>query len=242
MTKALRLAIFAVLTLSCVSGSVTLADRPLADRPVRTDTPVRSSLLGNSPIADPSVFNYRFQSDLLGPYVNGVWSVESVIQAGGDWRLDASTSTTRTMMLDFRDAVPGSSANPPFQVANVPAMTETKSYLLYGTGKVAGMTGLNSTLITPFVARFAFGGNTYRIWMSASQYPQTNYGLVRCTGVVSPANSQCNHWTIEPSVTQPDGQLKNIAKLVRVSTSRGKTIEIDQGDFYLSFSIDITNP
>jgi hypothetical protein len=71
------------------------------------------------------------------------------------------------MMLDFRDAVPGSNPTPPFLVANVPAMTETKSYLLYGTGKVAGMTGLNSTLITPLVVRFAVNGNTYRIWMNS---------------------------------------------------------------------------
>jgi len=67
--------------------------------------------------------------------------------------------------------------------------------------------------------------------------------VVRCVGVVSSTNSQCNHWTIEPSVTQPDGQLKNIAKLVRVTTGKGnKIIEEDHGNFYLSFSIDITNP
>lgn len=236
MTLTLRLISIVVLALCSVSASV--AQR----RPVTKDTPVSSSLAGSGPIADPNVYNYRFQSDLLGAYVNAIDTVESVLQSGGDWRLDASTSPTRTMMLDFRDPVSGSNPLPPFLVGNVAAMTETKSYLLYGTGKVAGMTGLNSTLITPYVVRFAVGGITYRILMNSVQYPQTNYARVTCIGVVSPTNAQCNHWTIEPSVTQPDGQLKNIAKLVRVTTSKGKTIETDLGNFYLSFSVDITNP
>jgi len=239
MTKRFPLMTLAVLCLSFVSQLEILAQRPVKNK----DVPVTSSLAGGGLISDPTIFNYRFQSDLFGPYRDGVDSVQSVVQAGGDWRLDASTSPTRTMLLDFRDAVTGSNATPPFSVGTVPAMTETKSYLLYGSGKVAGMTGLNSTLITPLVVRFAVNGETYRIWMSSTAYPQTNFAVVRCVGVVSSTNSQCNHWTIEPSVTQPDGQLKNIAKLVRVTTGKGnKIIEEDHGNFYLSFSIDITNP
>jgi hypothetical protein len=130
-------------------------------------------------------------------------------------------------------------------VGQVPAKVETKSYILYGNGKVSGMKGLNSTLITPLLLRFDLNGNTYRIWMSSQNYPQTNYALATCTGVVDPNNpgsSQCNQWRIEPAVTQPDGQKKNIAKLVRFYTSRGRTIEEDHGDFYMSFAIGITNP
>lgn len=148
-------------------------------------------------------------------------------------------------MFDFRDPVPGSNPNAPFLVANYPGMIETKSYLLYGNGKVAGMTGLNSTLVTPLIMRFDLNGSVHRIWMNSQTYPQTNYAVVTCIGVVDPNNpgtSQCNRWRIDPSVTQADGQLKNIAKLVRVSTSKGKTIETDLGSFYLSFSIEITNP
>src|SRR5262249_49467466 len=109
---------------------------------------------------------------------------------------------------------------------------------------VAGMRGLNSTLITPLVFRFDLNGNTYRIWMNSQSYPETNYGVITCTGVVDPNNpstSQCNQWRIEPSVTQPDGQRKNIAKLVRAYTSKGRAIEEDHGDFYMSFSISFTN-
>jgi hypothetical protein len=213
-----------------------------AQRTLKKAIPVTSSLAGTGALADPSIFNYRVQSDLLGPYLDGVGSVTSELQTGGDWRLDALSSTTRTMLLDFRDGVPGSNPTPPVMVGNIPAMIETKSYLLYGNGKLAGMTGLNSTLITPLLLRFDLNGNTYRVWMNSTDYPETNYALVKCIGVVSPTNSQCNHWTIEPSVTQPDGQLKNISKLVRFYTSKGKTNQEDYGDFYLSFLIDITNP
>lgn len=214
----------------------------LAQRTLKKPIPVTSSLAGSGALSDPTIFNYRIQSDLLGPYLDGVGSVGSELQTGGDWRLDALASPSRTMLLDFRDPVAGSNPTPPFLVANYPGMIETKSYLLYGNGKIAGMMGLNSTLVTPLLMRFDINGNTYRIWMNSGDYPETNYALVTCIGVVSPTNSQCNHWTIEPSVTQPDGQKKNIAKLVRFYTAKGKTIQEDHGDFYLSFSIDITNP
>ncbi len=237
MKRTSLLITIAVVGLCLIAESATLAERT-----VRRAIPVTSSLAGNGALPDPTVFNYRVQSDLFGPYVKGVDSVGSELQTGGDWRLDALASPNRTMLLDFRDAVAGSNPTPPFLVGNYPAMIETKSYLLYGNGKIAGMTGLNSTLITPLVMRFDINGNTYRVLMNSADYPQTNYGLVTCAGVVSPTDPQCNHWTIEPSVTQPDGQKKNIAKLVRFYTSKGKTIQENHGDYYLSFAIDITNP
>lgn len=225
--------------------SLGLTSAVLSQKTVKRATPVTTTIAGAGVIADPTVFNYRIQSDLLGPYADGVSSVSSEIQTGGDWRLDTLASTTRTLMFDFRDPVPGSNPNAPFMVANFPGMIETKSYLLYGNGKVAAMAGLNSTLLTPLLMRFDLNGSIHRIWMNSQTYPQTNYAVVTCTGVVDPNNpgtSQCNRWRIEPSVTQPDGQLKNIAKLVRVTTSKGKTTETDLGNFYLSFLIEITNP
>jgi hypothetical protein len=206
---------------------------------------VTSTIEGTGTLADPTVFNYRIQSDLLGPYHDGVNSVVSQLQSGGDWQLEGLASPTRSVMIDFRDAVPNSNPSPPFSTGQIPAKVETKSYVLYGNGKVSGMKGLNSTLISPLLLRFDLSGNTYRIWMNSLDYPETNYALVTCTGVVDPNNpgtSQCNQWRIEPAVTQPDGQKKNIAKLVRFYTSKGKTIEENHGDFYMSFSIGVTNP
>lgn len=213
-----------------------------AQRTLKKAIPVTTSIAGTGSDPDASVFNYRVQSDLVGPYFHNVDSVTSQLQTGGDWRVDALASPTRKMLFDFRDPVSNSNPTPPFLVGQAPGMIETKSYLLYGNGQIAGMSGLNSTVLTPLVMRFDINGNTYRIWMNSSNYPQTNYALATCTGVVSETNDQCNQWTIEPSVTQPDGQLKNIAKLVRFYSSKGKTVEENLGDFYLSFSISITNP
>jgi len=135
--------------------------------------------------------------------------------------------------------VPNSNLSPPFSLEQIPAKVETKSYLLYESGKVSGMKGLNSTLITPLLLRFDLNGNTYRIWMNSVTSQGTNDALITCTEVVGP-NNQCNQWRIEPIVTQPAG--KNIAKLVRFYKSKGRTIEEDHGDFYMSFSINMTNP
>lgn len=225
------------LGLGFISGSGAVAQNKAVS--------VTSTIDGTGPLADSTVFNYRIQSDLLGSYRDGVNSVVSQLQSGGDWQLNALASTTRSLLIDFRDPVPNSNPSPPFLLGQLPAKIETKSYVLYGNGKVSGMKGLNSTLISPLLLRFDLNGNTYRMWMNSVNYPQTNYALVTCTGVADPINpstSQCNQWRIEPSVTQPDGQRKNISKLVRFYTLRGKTIEEDHGDFYMSFSIFVTNP
>jgi len=62
------------------------------------------------------------------------------------------------------------------------------------------------------------------------------------------ANLQCNQWKVEPNGTKggcatADCSVKqNVVRLVKVVTAKGKTTEINEGDFYMSFSIGITNP
>ncbi len=49
----------------------------------------------------------------------------------------------------------------------------------------------------------------------------------------------------ESGIYSPDGVTtvkRNVGKLVKVVTSKGKTTDVDQGDFYFSFSIGMTNP
>ena len=42
----------------------------------------------------------------------------------------------------------------------------------------------------------------------------------------------------------PDGTVVrgSVGKLVKVTTTKGKTVDVDQGDFNFSFSIQVTNP
>jgi hypothetical protein len=230
--------IVALLTLGfcLLSSQVAMAQKA-------KDIPVTTSIEGTGAQGDPTVNNYRIQSDLLGPYRNRVDSVVSVMQGFGEWQFDALDSS-RSVLFDFRDPVPNSNATSPFSVGRAPAKFVTKSYTLYGSATVSSMKGLNSVLISPLHVTFVQDGEKYIIWMSSVKHPETNFALVTCTGVVDPTKpdtSQCNQWRIEPAVTQPDGQRKNIAKLVRSYSSKGKILEEDHGNFYLSFSISLTS-
>jgi len=65
--------------------------------------------------------------------------------------------------------------------------------------------------------------------------PDTNFMNVTCTSPVT--QSSCNQWKFEPTALAPDGSLRNRANLTKIVTSKGKTTEVNQGDFYFSFSI-----
>ena len=233
--------IFLVITIVSLGLGFVATSGVLAANPA---TPLTTTLEGTGSLADPTIANYRIQSDLSGAYNDGVASVVSQFQKNGnDYELSTLGSTTRKLLYDFRD--PASvGANPPFQVQTARGRVVTKTYIRYPDKRPATMKGLDSTLVTPLAWRVDLdNGDSYRIWMDSVRYPGTNDALITCTGVVDPANlytSQCNQWKIEPIVTQPGG--KNIGRLVRIYTSRGKTIEEDRGDFYLSFSLKITNP
>jgi hypothetical protein len=197
--------------------------------------PVISILEGNLP------GDYRIMSDLGGPYLNGSGGVESILQIVGDWELDTEGhNPTRMVFLDFRDQVLNSGATPPFDTGLVFGRFIAKSTDT-GLGTIRAMTGLESQILSPLVFAFGYGTERYRIAMNPLNFPETNYVLVTCTGVSgSGPAAPCNAWAIEPSVTQPDGEHKNIAQLLGISTKRGKIVETDLGDFYLSFRITIT--
>jgi hypothetical protein len=42
--------------------------------------------------------------------------------------------------------------------------------------------------------------------------------------------------------SDPAGQGKVAAQLLKITTSKGKTVEERIGQYYISFSIDVTNP
>jgi hypothetical protein len=85
------------------------------------------------------------------------------------------------------------------------------------------------------VIHFDYSGNSYRLTMNPIDY-NTDYVNVACIGVGT--NGQCNHWSIVPAGT---GGI-NVAELLLLTTVKGKTVAVDQGNFYLSFAIDITYP
>ena len=228
-----------VMTLLVVAS--LLATPARAGRPLQ-DTGVTTSFLGFGVDTVPTM---RLQSDQLGPYVS-TNTVLSHIQSSGDYELitNSASSPTRTVLFDFRDPIPnsapgGANPTPPFEYQTMPARFICKggAYLtdmqaMYGVGTTG-----NCALSPSF--RLA-DGSTYRIDMGTPTFPGTQPALITCLRVDS-AN-KCNQWRIEPSGVQANGERKNLGRLMKTTPAKPKDIHVSVGDFYFSFTIDVTKP
>jgi hypothetical protein len=201
---------------------------------------VVSTIAGSGVLADPTVPNYRLQSDLLGDYRHGVDQVVSHLQAGpigsggGDYEMDTSGSTVRKLTLDLREPY-DASANPPFAYSTLQARIIVKCSQVSPTS-IGGMHGLNTTLVCLMNFSFVVGRDSYVLTMNRSAYPDINDALVTCTEVSgNPAdpNAPCTGWTVDPSVTDSTGP-RNLARLV--FRGKGGTLE-DRGRYYMRFHI-----
>lgn len=181
-------------------------------------------------------------------------NVQSVVYAG-NWILDTKAST-RPVFLDFSKPIPNTGPNggapvAPFTAALVPARL-TAECLKYNTNMLEMPPG--STINCPLAIFFSDNGKDYFLQMNpvyfAYQYPETDYVSITCNGA---ANSQCNSWTIEPDGTKGGcatadclGSLKqNVARLnlrVPVKGNSGSWTAVNQGDFYVAFSVRVTTP
>lgn len=177
--------------------------------------------------------NHRIQSDGSGSYYHGVANVVSIIQGIGDWELDTASSATRRLLIDFREPV-SLPASSPFIWQIYPARIIVKCTDVGGTFQAIA---LNSSLNCPMAVSFTYPasrGSNYRIAMNSLNYGETNFAKVTCTGADSSAS--CNHWTVQPSATQPDGRVINVSKLLKIPKNGSPQ---PQGNFYMSFSIDV---
>jgi hypothetical protein len=237
--KSNRLAslIATILCLTGIGAAGFLAPAPVQGGKPNPDLPVTSTLTDAGSVVDGT--NYRIQSDGNGSYFNGVASVESIIQGAlGDWVLDASASTSRSVLVDFRDPAPGSStSNAPFEWQLIKARFISKCSLLQSGGYLSMAAG--STMNCPLHAAFTFGGASYRLTMNPANDGATSYAQVTCNAVN--ASGKCNNWTVTP-VTQADSSVRSIAVLLRDTTVKGKTTTTNLGYFYMTFQIGLTNP
>ncbi len=218
-------------------GHAAIAGKPL------TQTNVVSTIVGAGILADGTIPNDRWQSDLLGDYTNGVDGVVSRLQGGsigtgaGDWELSTENSSVRTVVVDLREPV-DATANPPFAYAAVRARFISKCHQVT-PASINGMTGLGSTLNCPVIFAFFWGADTYRLIMDRAALPDTNDLKVTCTEVSGNAadpNAPCVAWTMEPSMSDSGGA-RNVARLTRQVTVKGKTQNEQQGKFYIRFHI-----
>jgi hypothetical protein len=231
MSKAIRKLTFAAL--------VTLV--PYLDTPVAVaqnqDVPVITRIEDFEEAIAPTL---QIRSDGSGVYQNSR-DVQSVIQSVGDWVLQTNTKfSTRRVYLDFSQPVAGSGPNggAPIQL---PAGTYRARFItkchLYGNDLLQLAAG--QTAPCPLALAFDSGSDSYRIQMNpvtgVEVFPLTNFVNATCTSAVTP----CNQWKLEPSGSASDGSLRNRGNLAKIVTSKGKTTEINLGDFYFSFSIHL---
>ena len=236
----LRVSTVALLFALTASGFALQA--PLKGKPP-SDTPVTTIIDG---LGVDTLPTQRVQSDQLGAYTNSS-SLQSILQASlGDWVLDTlnfNSTPQRKVLVDLRDPVPGSGPGggapiAPFAYQLVRARLISKCSE-YGNDMrtIPGGVTVQCPLAIAFVDA---GGVSYRLAMNPNNFIEVNSVLVTC--VTTDANSKCNQWRIEPSVTQfPSGETKNVAKLLKLAAKPNQTDQ-DLGDFYLSFTLHLTNP
>ncbi len=227
----------AVLLIVTGTGLVVAQKKPAGDTPV---TAIISDY--DSGIA-PAL---EIQSDQLGAYNNSI-TLKSIISSSGVWYLDSlnPSNATRKVMLGFTNPVPGSGPN-----GGNPVAPASGTYLVFAYSSCNHQNYLSSyltlpagqTMPCPMTMQFDAAGRRYYLQMNdrAINYPQTNHVNVTCIFPTS-GTSPCSQWIIRPSgsATLPDGTtvIRNVANLSYYTFSKGQTVWVNQGDFYMSFSI-----
>lgn len=217
-----------------------------------TTTAVTSTVADGDPTIAPSV---QIQSDQLGVYRNSS-TLSSVIQGIGAWLLDSATprNATRKVYLSFSQPIAGSGPNGGNPVAIPSGLYKVHMISkcnLYGTSMWTVPPG--ATIACPLhVGQVTYAGVTYAVQMNPytsadpdASYPETNYANITCV-VPGSGSGPCTQWRMTPSgtYTEADGTTKyrNVGKLLKYVSSKGKTTAVNQGDFYFSFAIGVTNP
>lgn len=143
------------------------------------------------------------------------------------------TSPNRRIYVDLGDPVPNTNPNnlpPPFSTSYVPARFISKCVTNITT------LGLNSTTLCPLAIAMDYNAQRYAIRIEKVNYPGTQEVLWTCT---STASGKCNKWKMQ---SDPNGQGKVAAQLLKITTVKGKTVEEKRGQYYFSFSVDVTTP
>jgi hypothetical protein len=195
----------------------------------------------------------QIQSDGVGVYANTKY-VQSIVQGLGDWELDTNYSqlSTRNVWLDFTKPVPGSGTNGGNPVAPFNSGLAKVRFIskcnIYNVNMFTIPSG--TTVHCPLSLGFRYDGNDYRVQMNpvagGDVNPETDFVDITCNAVNS--NAECINWTIVPNgikggcATLNCSVKQNIARLSKFVTVKGKTTLHNQGNFYMAFSIGLTNP
>jgi len=247
---------------AAVAAMASLATQHAKPSPT-PDLPVTDSIADYIDWTDNSTgltqrYWMQIRSDGAGTYTNSS-SLVSIIQgASGDWILDSknATSPTRAFLLDFTGPIPGTGPNggnpvSPFSSALVNARLISKCHE-YNYDMLTVPVG--ATVTCPLAVFFSSGGSEYFLQMNpgpngAALAPETDFLNITCNS--ANASVQCNNWTITANgskggcLTADCSVKQNVARLslrVPVKGKSGFWTTVNQGDFYVAFSIMVTNP
>ena len=205
----------------------------------KTSVPVTSTIED----ADAITGFYNIHSDWGGVYKNGVNSVVSIINGGGDYALDTKASAIRGFFISFDDPVnPSDPQNaPPLVSAIVPAMFQPKCAAI--SNMYIQNLLLNQTKTCEFFAvSINYNGTTYSLRADPQNYPGTERIQWTCTGLNS--SGKCNAWEMAPSAVH-EGERKIAMQLLKpavTNSNRGPWIDQPLGLYYMSFKVTVTNP
>lgn len=187
------------------------------------DTAVTSTIQN----ADTNGVPYSIQSDGLGAYQNGVSSVKSIIQGIGDWELDLiNTNSTRRVFVSFDQPLASGYPAPPFNgFYPVRFITQCSSNLV---NLAAG-----ASQTCPLIVAVNIGSERYSLRFYSANFPGSDDVQWTCNAA---ANGKCTSWTAQ---TNAGG---NVAELLKITTTRGKTTNTSYGFYRYNFSIGLTNP
>lgn len=226
---------------------VLVATAAFAASPRPKDIPVHSYFQD----WDATNVPYTIQSDGAGAYIDGTGNIVSVLMANvynnlynGDWQMDGTASTTRTVAVTLAstNAIPPGDPgytvppNPPFWGTRyLPARLIDKC-TQYNKSLLTMQPG--TTFTCPLLLRWNNpGGGFYRLDMGDNEATPAQ---ISCNSADSLG---CNDWYLDPvPVVNPDGSVapgKAIARLV-YSAKNGAITNL--GDFYMTFHFHVTRP
>lgn len=186
------------------------------------NTPVTSTIQDMD--ADSNFYSIR--SDSMGSYQNGVNSVVSQIQGIGDWELSMLNSPNRTVYVNFDQPVSSGNPTPPANAFYpVRFITQCSTNL---TTLTAG-----ATQNCPLIVAINVGADRYSLRFYTANFPGTDNVGWTCN---SASNGKCNSWTMQ---SNPGG---NVAQLLKITTSKGKTVNTSYGFYNFNFSVNVSNP
>jgi len=198
---------------------------------------------------DSNGFPVIIGSDGLGPYLNGVDGVTSVLAAAayngltnGDWQFNKGGSTIRVSNYTFNEAdavQPGdphyqAPANPPYWGSQLhQAHMEVKCTAVFNDMLTMAA---GTTFTCPLLTTFTWNSSSYYTLHPALSFThdaETTDVQVHCNTADSRG---CNDWFIDPI-----GLGQAVGRLI-LHTTVHKDVATDEGDFYMRFHIHITRP